>query len=203
MNVHIQSILERLNRLDIKMRYAIFAVVVLLIGSIDYFLLLRLQFNALNKMDSEFKTLSADTTRVKGDVQRIEDIKKGVVDMRAKLQELNAKVRTVQEASSVFQDISSVANASHVNIDQLSPTKEGREVLATLPDAKYYALPIVISAHSGYHMFGRFLGSLESGNILFLLRDLRMDSGDKNAATVGIQATLKIVLVDTTLEPKK
>ncbi|MBI4309971.1 MAG: type 4a pilus biogenesis protein PilO [Candidatus Omnitrophica bacterium] len=212
------NLIRQINNLDIKARYGIFAACVLLAAGLDYALFLRLQINDLEKINEEIKTLSADTARVKGDIQRINGIKKGLEGMRARLRELNDKIRSVDEVPSIFEEIAGTANASGFKIDQLDPSKEGRQPLMTTPDAKYYVLPIVISAHCGYHVFGRFLNKLEQGSLLFLVQDLRMegnvianmsspdyrsnrDSG-KDAGVLAVQATLKVVLADRTPETK-
>ena len=201
--MNIQALIGRINDLDIKVRYAIFGLGVLLAAGLDYVFILRLQINDLKKISTEIETLSTDTVHIKGEMQRINEIKKGLEGMRSRLQALNNKIRSVREVPSILEDISRMANACGVKIDQLSPAKQGQELLMTNPDAKYYALPIVISAHCGYHVFGRFLNKLEQGSLLFLVRDLRMEGNDKDAGSFSIAATLKVILADRTPEPKK
>ena len=66
------------------------------------------------------------------------------------------------------------------------------DTVVTGPDSQYYALPIVIAAHSGYHMFGHFLNKLESGNLLFMVHDLRIeDTGNGIAVNTLHRATLE------------
>jgi Tfp pilus assembly protein PilO len=200
MKINPQILIERFNGLDLKIRYAVFAAVLVFIAGLDYLLIMRVQLDGLNKIGAEIKTLSNDTARIKVDRQRINDIKNGLESQRSQLQALNSKIRSMQEIPTVLADISRTANDSGVNINQLVPSNEGQEVLITADDGKYYAVPIVIEAHSAYHMFGRFLNTLESGNLLFMVRDLRMEGNEKDAGRLHIQATLKMVLVDHTPE---
>jgi len=192
----LKPLVNRFNALDERARYTIFGLFLVVVVGLDYFLVLRLQAGFLRKVGEGITTLSQDTARVRADAQRINDIKKGLEDMRSQLQALNNKVRPLQEIPAVLSDIARIANDSGVSIDQLVPAKEGPESLLTSGDTKYYALPIVVSAHSGYHMFGRFLNKLESGNLLFLVRGLRMETGDIPANNLAVQATLKVVLAD-------
>ena len=203
MNNFFHKLLDRVNGLDIKIRYAVFALGILLVMGLDYALLLRLQINHLSKIREEIKTLSADTGRVKDNIQRGNEIKKDLEGMRDQLLAVDNKIRSVFEVPALFEDISRSANITGVKIDQLMPLKDKQESLLETPGAKYYALPIVIGTRCAYHVFGRFLNKLESGNLLFLVRDLRMESNDKDAANISIQATLKVILVDKIPEPKR
>lgn len=196
MNPQVQAILDKLRAQDEKIRYAIFAVVLLFIFAVDFFGIVNFQLGSIKSMQEEIKKIRDDSTRVTADIQRVQNVQKSLEDMKTKLLALNSKIHTAQEMPAIFEQISRTANEFHVNIDQLTPSKEPEEVLATGPDGKYYALPIVITAHCGYHMFNRFLGKLESSDLLFLVRDLKMDGADKDVVNIAISATLKIVLVD-------
>ena len=204
MKFDIQPLIERFNGLDIRARYAVFAACVLAAAGLDYAFIIRAQMHGLEKTDRDIQTVSTDLEHVKADIQRVRQIKQGLETSRSQLQTLNDKIHPVQEVPLILEDISRTANEFHVNIDQLTPLKEAQEALVTAADAKYYALPIVIGARSGYHMFGHFLNKLESGNLLFIMKDLHMEGGGgKDGNNLTVQAVLKVILVDRTPEVKK
>ena len=194
--VNMQGLIGYFNSLDIKARYTIFAVCVGAVVALDYFLLIRLQLQWMAAADTAIQSVAADTARVKSDVQRVGQIKQNLEISRAELESVNSKIRSMEEVPAILEEISRTANEFHVNIEQLAPVKAEKEALLAGAGSQYYSLPIVITAHSGYHMFGHFLNKLESGNLLFMLRDLRVEQGAQAAGDLTIQATLKIIVTD-------
>ncbi len=45
-------------------------------------------------------------------------------------------------------------------------------------------------------MFGHFLNTLESGPLMFMVRDLRVEDSGKGVENLSVQATIKVVLVN-------
>ena len=204
MNFDLSPFVERFNNLDTKIRYAVFAVCLLGIAGIDYVLLLRVQLNGLRAMDVQAQTLKADIARVKTDVQHINQIKQDLESFRSQLEGVNSKIRSLQEVPLLLEDISRIAQESNVAIEQIIPLKEGQEPLVTAADVKYYSLPIVIVARSGYHMFGYFLRKLESSDLLFTVHELRIGRESLQGLNgLSIRTTLKVVLADRSAELKK
>ena len=164
-------------------------------------MVLSFQLRSLARSREEITTTSAGIERVNNDLQRIAQIRQGLVDSRSQLDAVSQKVRSVQEVPAVLEQISRTASAFSVTIDQIKPLPESQETLIDAPEGKYYALPIVIQARAGYHMFGRFLNSLEGGNLFFSLRDLRMEAGQDAAKGLVVAATLKVVLTEKPAPP--
>ena len=63
---------------------------------------------------------------------------------------------------------------------------------------QYFALPIVIQARCGYHMFGRFLNRLENEEMYSILKDLIVQSDEKDPHTHLFNMTIKVILLDKT-----
>jgi hypothetical protein len=61
--------------------------------------------------------------------------------------------------------------------------KSQQETLTSSADGKYYALPVVIKARCGYHMFGRFLNKLENEDLYFIMKDFIIQNDDKDPNT--------------------
>ncbi len=195
MKIDAGKLVEKFNALDLKLRYGILGIAVVWIMLLDYALIMQFQVRALSKMKQEIATLKADTDRVKNESQRITQIMRNASGMQGQVQKFNTKIRSLQEVPLVLDEISRIANTNKVTIDQITPAKEGQEEMVTIGSIKYYALPIVITARSGYHMFGRLLNELENAQLLFIVKDLRIQPSEKpNSLAVGV--TLKVILMD-------
>ncbi len=195
--INVQTIIDVFNGLDLKVRFGIMGIGILSFVILDYALIMQFQIRAMDKMNGEIKQLGEDIERVKADKQRITQIKQGLEGTRTQFKAVADKIRSLADVPMVLEEISTVATASRVTLDVLNPSKEGQEHAFTIGEAKYYFLPVVINAHSGYHMFGKFLNELESANLLFIIKDLRMDnSGKEGSVNLAIGATLKVLLVD-------
>lgn len=190
------KILETFNSLNDQMRYSILGGVVLLILMLDVFFLSLPQCGSIADVNGQIKKLSADTAQVISDKQRINQLKKNLDKTRLKLEEMDRKARPLQGVPGVLETISRVANESDVKIDQLMPQKEGQESLKVSPEGHYYALPIVIQARCGYHMFGRFLNKLENADLYFALKDLNVQSDEKAHHMHLFSLTIKIIFVE-------
>jgi len=198
MKIDFSKILEVFNSLNEQVRYAIFGAVVVLILAADVFLLVLPQIRSIGDINEQIKKTSADTAQILNDKQRIEQIKKNLEDTRLKWEAMNNKVRSLQEVPAVLETISRIADENGVKIDQLMPQKQKQESLTVSPDGRYYALPVEIQAHCGYHMFGRFLNKLEGEELYFILKDLSVLNDDKSPNTHIFSVTIKIILVDKT-----
>jgi Tfp pilus assembly protein PilO len=198
MKFDFNKILEHFNNLNDQTRYAVFGGVVVVFILLDVFLLALPQIGAITGMHAQMKQMSEDTQQVLTDRQRIGQLRKNLQMSRDQLSALSARVRPVQEVPAILSTISSIANDYGVKIDQLVPEKGQQETLTSSADGKYYALPVVIKAHCGYHMFGHFLNKLENENLYFLMKDFIIQNDAKDTNTHLFSLTIKIILVDQT-----
>jgi Tfp pilus assembly protein PilO len=196
MKFDLTKILDYFNKLNDRTRYAILAGVVVVIILLDAFLLVLPQIGAIADQNDQIKKLSDDTQQVLTDKQRINQLRKNLQDARLQLGSLSKKVRPIQEVPAILSTISSIANEYGVKIDQLVPEKNLQETLTAAADGKYYALPIVINARCGYHMFGHFLNKLENEDMYFILKDFIIQNDEKATGTHSFSLTIDIILVD-------
>ena len=196
MKPDLNKILEHFNKLDQQTRFAIFGGLVFSIILLDAFFLISAQIGAISDVHDQIKKMSEDTQQVLVDRQRINQLRKNLEAARLQLSSLSVKVRPIQEVPVILSTISSIANDYGVKIEQLVPQKNQQETLTAAGDSKYYALPIVIKAHCGYHMFGRFLNKLENEKLFFVLKDFIIQNDGKDPNTHSIFLTIKIILVD-------
>jgi hypothetical protein len=162
------------------------------------FFLVLPQMGSINDINDQVKTMDQDIQQVLADRQRVNEHKKNLAKARLQLSAVSSKVRAVQEVPAILGTISSIANEYGVKIDQLAPERNLQETLISSGGAKYFALPVVIQAHCGYHMFGRFLGKLEKEDLCFIIKDFIIQNDDKDANSRVFSLTIKIILVDRT-----
>jgi Tfp pilus assembly protein PilO len=180
-------------------RYSILGGIVFLIILLDIFLLVVPQIDGIANVNDQIRKMTEDTQQVLTDRQRIIQLRKNLQDARVQLNSLSMKVRLIQEVPAILSTISSIANEYGVKIDQLVPEKNQQEPLKAAMDGKYYALPVVIKAHCGYHMFGRFLNKLENEDLFFILKDFIIQNVEKDPNMHLFSLTINIILVDRDL----
>jgi Tfp pilus assembly protein PilO len=193
------KILEYFNNLNDQVRYSILGGIVFLIILLDIFLLVVPQIDGIANVNDQIRKMTEDTQQVLTDRQRIIQLRKNLQDARVQLNSLSMKVRLIQEVPAILSTISSIANEYGVKIDQLVPEKNQQEPLKAAMDGKYYALPVVIKAHCGYHMFGRFLNKLENEDLFFILKDFIIQNVEKDPNMHLFSLTINIILVDRDL----
>ena len=196
MKIDLSKIVDYFNNLNDQARYAILGGAVFLIILLDIFFLVLPQINGIVHVNDQIKELSEDTQQVLTDRQRANQLRKNLQGERVRLSSLSRKVRSIQEVPAILGTISSIAKKYGVIIDQLVPEKDQQEDLTATADGKYYALPILIKAHCGYHMFGHFLNKLENGDMYFILKDFIIQNDEKDANTHLFSLTIKVILVN-------
>jgi len=196
MKFDLTKIIELFNNLSDQIRYGILGGLVFVILLLDVCFLVSPQLGGIASINDQIKSVSDDTQQVVVDQQRINLLNKNLKQERDQLSALSVKVRPIQEVPVILSTISSIANQYGVKIDQLMPEKALQETLASDKDGKYYALPIVIKARCGYHMFGHFLNKLEKENLFFIMKDFIIQNDEKSPNMHLFSVTIKIVLVD-------
>jgi len=198
MKLDLNKILEYFNNLNDKARYGILGGVVFIIILIDVFLLFLPQLNSITSINDQITKMTADTEQVLTDRQRIGQLRKNLEANRLELKELSGKVRPIQEVPAILETISSIANEYGIKLDELVPEKDKQEALSSPKDlTKYYALPVVIKARGGYHMFGHFLNKMENDDLYFIMKDFIIQNDAKNPNTHSFSLTIKLILVST------
>lgn len=203
MKLDFGKIIELFNNLNEQIRYSIFGAVVLLIVLLDVFFLVLPQLGAIVDTNQQISKLTDDTQQVLTDRQRLGQLKKNLEASRLQLKTLSDKVRPIQEVPILLGIISNIANECNVKIDQLVPDKLHQTALKSSPDGKYYALPVVIKARCGYHMFGRFLNKLENENMFFVVQDFIIQNADKDVGVHSFSLTIKMIIVERSSNTSK
>lgn len=196
MKPDLNKIIESFNNLNDQARYGVLVACVFVVILLDAFLLVLPQMGAISDLNDQIKQLSDDTQQANDSKGLIIPLKRNADRERTQLEALSTKIRHLPEVPIILSNISSIANEYGVKIDQLTPEKNQQEALKTNGDTKYYTLPIVITAHCGYHMFGHFLNKLENEDMDFILNDFIIQNDDKDPSSRLFSLTIKLILQD-------
>lgn len=198
MKIDLNTLIEKFNQWDIKLRALVFGAILLLIFLIDAITLISFQWSSLQKMEDTNQTLKTNIVKLKVDLQRRDQMNRGLANSRVQLEAMSIKIHSTQEISAVLAEISQIANETKLTIDRLIPQPQAQQELISTPDIKYYTLPIVLDTNSGYHTLGHFLNQLESDKVLFTLRSLDIQSQENDKDHLSIRLTLGVILSETT-----
>lgn len=196
MTIDLKPFISRFNSLETRTRYGVFGVILLLVVCVDVLVVMGFQRGMLDALSLNNQNLKGDIERLKNDLLRIDQMKASLEQSRAQLESMNMKVRGVAEVSPILEDVSRIARGAGIKIEQLTPQSELGQSLVTSGAVKYYALPIVVQASSGYHMFGRFMNDLESAKLFFTLSSFSMETRQNDPQERSFSAVFKVVLSD-------
>ncbi len=201
--VTLEDLIGRFNGLDIKIRIGVFIAILLVVLAVDYFAVLQFELGSLSTTNDQIKKSNDEIAKLQADQARLGQIKNTLKKVKEDFSKIQSKVRPLQDLPVILEDLTKMALAAHLTVDQITPSREGQEDFATVGGVKYFALPVVVMAHCGYHNFGQFLNNVENSNVMFLLKDLRMEGSEKQNSAVAVTATLKVIVADKPLEAGK
>lgn len=189
------KISEKFEKMDDKTLYYIFGGVLLLVFLLDYFVLMRPQLATLTKINPELKILAGDIEKAKTEITKLDQYKKEVSRLEDAIKKENEKVEPREEVPLILEHISRLANTNGVKITQIMPNVIDSEIVLENNDRVYYSLPIDIEAKAGYHNFGRFIDTIEQGEIFLQVKKLTIAS-TANTKDHSIKLTLDAIVYE-------
>lgn len=171
--------------------YCVVGVFLLIMFLLDYFLIMKRQMDALNALNPKVTLLKEDIAETKNNIQKSDAYKAQIARLKEQLQKTGYKIPSREE---VLDGISRIANQNKVKIDQMIPGKGMQEVLQKDLEEQYYAFPISLEAHGGYHDIGRFVDQLEKDNIYKSIAALTVESNAKDPAQHTARLMIKTIL---------
>ena len=161
-----------------------------------YFFPIQYQFASLQTLIPKVRDLGQDLQNSQNNIQRLAQYEKELAGLKAKYARINKKIKMKEELPMLLETISRIASKNNVRIEQVMPQTTVQEPVLDNADGKYFLVPIMIEARSGYHDFGRFLNQLEQEGIFSDLADLTMaaDVADTNHHLTRL--TLKSILLE-------
>ena len=173
--------------------YSVVGVFLLIVFLSDYFFIMKRQMDALNTSNPQVVLLKQDIAEIKNNVEKINDYKDQIVRLKEQLQKSGYNIPSKEE---VLDGISRIAYQNKIKIDQMIPGKGMQEVLKKDLEEQYYAFPILVEAHGGYHDIGRFVDQLEKDNVYKSISTLTIESNAKDQAQHTAKLMIKTILLD-------
>lgn len=157
----------------------LFLLVLFLVLFLDWSLLMRPQFAAVNRVAARVTRLRNDLASLNKDLLRLKDIKD---QQKASYVSLAKKTLSEEDIGALFQEISNLASKHSVKITQIKPSRESKKKDAKAPSApaRYNALLVALDVSSGYHQLGNFASSLENSRYFIAVEEIKIKSDPRD-----------------------
>ena len=174
MKVDIESVLAALKMKDRK-KLVVLAVSALLL-IVDVIFVAIPQVRDLITRSAEIRALGAEIKAVKDDAAKMESYSRALADYERMASSDKARLLSQeQEIPGLIEEISAMARESGVKIIGIRPMRM-QNVIKTVGGDVSRDVPIQISAKSGYHEIGEFVGRIENAGKFMKIADLKMRS---------------------------
>ena len=190
------KIFEIIAKLDEKNRYYILGGLLLLIFLIDYFLVLQPQLSTLRSLNPKISLLAGDIKTAEENNRKLNQYQNDLTRLRDKMKLVNQSIISEGEVPWIMEKISRMANKSGVKIDQIMPLKSSQTMLMKNNEAKYFSLPILVDARSGYHDFGRFINDLENSENFLSVSNFTFAADANDTLREVAKLTVKVVVFE-------
>lgn len=173
--------------------YCVIGVFLLIVFLLDYFFIMKRQMDALNTSNPQVTLLKQDIAETKNNIEKINEYKAQIARLKDQLQKSGYKIPSKEE---ILDGISRIAYQNKIKIDQMIPGKGMKEVLQKDLEEQYYAFPISVEVHGGYHDIGRFIDQLEKDNVYKSISALTIESNAKDPGQHTARLMIKTILLD-------
>lgn len=165
-----------------KNPYYVVGICLVVIFLLDYFLVMQFQLHALQKLNPAVMVLGKEIRQTREDINQKAAYQNQIRNLTKKMTETSDKVKRREELPLLIDAVTRLARKQGVEITEIFPNSEIAESLLKNKDGQYYSIPLVVSARSGYHEFGRFINQLEREEPFLLVGDfhLRANPSDQN-----------------------
>ncbi len=173
--------------------YCVVGIFLLIVFLLDYFFIMKRQMDTLNVLNPQVTLLKQDIVETKNNIQKNDVYKAQITRLKEQLQKGGYKIPSKEE---VLDGISRIAYQNKIKIDQMIPGKGMQEVLQKDLEEQYYAFPISVEVHGGYHDIGRFVDQLEKDNVYKSIAALTIESNAKDPTQHTVRLMIKTILLD-------
>jgi len=184
-----------LSKLDGKNRYYVFFGGLFVFLILDYFILMSPQTATLIKIKTDRSTVLKNIKKAKLDIQNLNLYRSQIKQMKKDIDEVNLQVKSKDSVPLVLEYITRLANDNGVKVDQIMPDSQELKLLLENDEKRYFSLPILIEARSGYHDFGRFLNEIENGDVSLKIKNF-MISSRKSTRYHDVQLTFQVIVFE-------
>ncbi len=155
-----------------------FLLAVILVSAIIGFLFINFllipQIMKVTDLLSKAGKSRADIKSANLEVARIPELKKKIDTFRDKVDSYEKMLPAEREIPTLLEDLSAMAKRSKVKIVGIVPVTQAAKTDIDKKGQIYQEIPILISAKSGYHDLGAFIGDLENSRRFMKIVDISM-----------------------------
>ncbi|MDD5431372.1 MAG: type 4a pilus biogenesis protein PilO [Candidatus Omnitrophica bacterium] len=184
--------------LDNKKILLIF-IAFIVVSYLDYSFILSKQMDSISVIEPKIKKLKKDLSSLDNDLLKMEELKKKQAEVAQKGLSKSKRLVSEDQVSSLFKDISDIANKNDIKVGQMKP---GKDVpVATAPKTNKPGAPVATSKLStftidlellcAYHNLGAFINDLENSDVLIMVQSLKIMPEGENYMRQKVNLQLK------------
>jgi Tfp pilus assembly protein PilO len=173
-----------------KRLYTIVGVV--MVVAVLYLVLLVLpKFNSLSRVSRTVTELNNNISLVNNRMKKLDEMTGRLGKLREEQAVYAAQLPVEKEIPAFLEELAAVAKKNNVKIISVTPqalsdgSNKGKE------KQYYYAMPVVITAESGYHQMGQFVNDLEEGQRFLTVEDLKIQNDPGSPRRHNVNMVLK------------
>lgn len=147
---------------------------------------------------SEIARMARTVSDLKDNIKLVEGRAKKLDEMSAKLEALKKEqagyakqLPAEKEIPGLLEGLAAMALKSGVNIQSITPQAMVDIEVRSTKDVYYREMPLLLTAKSGYHQLGEFLGNLEGASRFITIETLRIQYDTKTPRAHNIRMVLK------------
>ena len=141
---------------------------------LDVFFIMKSQLTFSVKLSSQIIKYKSDTAKFEKEILEMRKIKNNPAQMNIKTKGIR-KIITEPEVGDLLQNISDLANKLDVKILQMRPLKDNVAQVEKVPGLERFApLTITLDTVCDYHQLGKFINSLETGDIYIKISEIKI-----------------------------
>lgn len=198
-----EEAIKFIGRINEKNPYYLVIGVLVVVLLLDYFLIMRFQLNTLRALGPKRSEIADGFKQFETNRSRVEKYKKDIELLDERLIVLEKRIRTIEEVPVVLEELSRVANRHKIFVEQIIPDANFDQPVLKNADGRYYLMPVVIEAKSGYHHFGRFLNALEEEGALMKVKQIMMVANVANPRQHQIKLEVQAVIFEPASSTRK
>ncbi len=184
------------NKMNEKNPFMVIAGVFTVILVVFYLFPLQFQIKTLQTVNPKIEELTNDVTETKNNILRVNQYKKEVANLESKYENLQRRIKQKEDIPFLLENISRIADKHGVRIEQIMPQTAIDEPLLENDEGKYFSIPIIIEAQSGFHNFGMFLNQLEREGVFLRLTDYSIQTGIDDPHLCLINLSIELVVFE-------
>ena len=179
-----------------KNPYYLVVAIFIVILIIFYLFPLQFQLKTLQSLNPRLESLSREVETTRSNIQRVHQYERELTRLQQQYEKLRKRIKSKADVPFLLENISRIAGQHGVKIEQIMPQTAIDEPVLEDDTGKYFSVPIVMEAQSGYHGFGKFLNALERKGVFLRLPSFSVVGQDANPRMAKVFLTMELVIYE-------